>query len=195
MIGTSTFDYIFIRICIFFLHWITPLCILLCAVVIASRPWLSVLPLAIEAWLVLETAFYFLIYHPRNRHLQKPALHPELVSREERRRLFYRCAASIPDPEYYLSRWFMNSPPSEIKRENLKEFLRWAFLSSKDYIEADDEEVEEYADATEKLLGRSLAPGRGRATCLRLTFDKVNMLHRSLFWYFVRTRQSREDHC
>lgn len=48
-----------------------------------------------------------------------------------------------------------------------------------------DEELEEYIAEMEKLLGRKLEPGRGNAQCLRLTLDKVEMLHRSLIWYLV----------
>ena len=49
----------------------------------------------------------------------------------------------------------------------------------------DDEEIEEYIGEMEKLLGRKLEAGRGNAKCLRLTLDKVDMLHRSLMWYLV----------
>lgn len=52
----------------------------------------------------------------------------------------------------------------------------------------DDEELEEYVDRFEILLGRKLALGRGSAVPLRLTLDKVNMLHRSLLWYLVSRR-------
>jgi len=55
----------------------------------------------------------------------------------------------------------------------------------------DDEELEEYVVATEKLLGRPIQQGRGDATCLRLTLDRVEMLHRSLIWYFVSTPINR----
>lgn len=50
---------------------------------------------------------------------------------------------------------------------------------------ADEDELEEYTREMEKLLGETLAPGRGHAKCLRLTLDKVEMLHRSLIWYLV----------
>src|SRR4051794_26223014 len=97
---------------------------------------------------------------------------------------------SVPDPERYLSRWFMDSPPSQIKRENVKEFLRWAFLSINIVDEAYEDEVEEYTQMTEKFLGREFEPGRGSAKRIRLTLDKVNMLHRSLFWYLVKQQCS-----
>ncbi|KAF5680537.1 hypothetical protein FDENT_8359 [Fusarium denticulatum] len=46
-----------------------------------------------------------------------------------------------------------------------------------------DDELEEYIEQLEELLGRKLEPGRGDAKCLRMTLDKVEMLHRSLTWY------------
>jgi hypothetical protein len=67
----------------------------------------------------------------------------------------------------------MDAPISEINRENVKEFLRWAFLDTGDHVEEHEEELEEYLGELEKLLGRKLEPGRGSAKCLRLTLDKV----------------------
>ncbi|KAG9499675.1 hypothetical protein J7337_008134 [Fusarium musae] len=46
-----------------------------------------------------------------------------------------------------------------------------------------DDELEEYIEKLEELLGKKLEPGRGDAKCLRMTLDKVEMLHRSLTWY------------
>ena len=68
----------------------------------------------------------------------------------------------------------------------MKEFFCWAFLDKHAYGLLEDEELEEYADKMEKLLGRKLPPGRGKAVPLRLTMDKVKMLHRSILWYLVR---------
>ena len=69
----------------------------------------------------------------------------------------------------------------------MKEFFLWAFFNRGGPPEDDDGELEEYVAATEKLLGRPIEPGRGDAKPLRLTLDRVNMLHRSLTWYCVRT--------
>ena len=56
----------------------------------------------------------------------------------------------------------------------------------------DDEELEEYVDKFEMLLGRKLDPGRGKAVPLRLTIDEVKMLHRSLLWYLVSPHLPRK---
>ncbi|KAH6985552.1 hypothetical protein EDB80DRAFT_767963 [Ilyonectria destructans] len=181
MIGISAWDYIFIRTCIFLLHLVAPL-----SVVYSLVSWLIHLPFHIphvlEVWLALEAVFYLLVYLPRKNYLQTVVTHPA-AGRDDRRRLFWRCHGNIPDPDRYLTRWFRDAPTVEIKRENVKDFFRWAFLNSGEPDPAYDEELEEYIGEMEKLLGRKLEPGRGNAQCLRLTLDKVEMLHRSLIWY------------
>jgi hypothetical protein len=184
MIGTSVYDYIFIQACIIFLHWIAPLSIFYC---VGSFLFPHRFPgsQVAQTWATLETAFYFFVYHPRRIYLQRAATHPTLVSREDRRALFHRCNQHVPDAGRYLSKWFMDAPAAEIKRENVKEWLRWAFLNTAKVTPADDEELEEYIGVLEKMLGRDIEPGRGNAKCLRLTLDKVDMLHRSVIWYLV----------
>ncbi|MCJ1390005.1 hypothetical protein MMC18_002863 [Xylographa bjoerkii] len=72
----------------------------------------------------------------------------------------------------------------DIKRDNVKEFFCWAFLNKGAWGPEDEEELEQYADSIGELLGGTLKPGRGPAKSLRLTLDKVTMMHRSLIWYF-----------
>lgn len=186
MIGTSLLDYIFIRACILFLHFIAPLSALYCVVVLIARPARYRIPRPLEVWAVAETLFFVFIYLPRFYILQHAAQHPPTRSREERRELFELCHESIEDPERYLAKWFTGAPKSEIRRENVKEFFCWAFLDKHACGLLEDEELEEYAGKMEKLLGRKLPPGRGKAVPLRLTMDKVKMLHRSILWYLVR---------
>ncbi|GAM85495.1 hypothetical protein ANO11243_035020 [Dothideomycetidae sp. 11243] len=91
--------------------------------------------------------------------------------------------ATTHDPEEHLSKWFLGSPVSDIKRENLKEWLRWAFLNTDQIDPQYEDELEGYIDRLEVALGRPIEPGRGKAKPIRLNFDEVNMLHRSLLWY------------
>jgi hypothetical protein len=49
----------------------------------------------------------------------------------------------------------------------------------------DEAELDEYVQQFEQGTGRKMEPGLGRAKCLRLTLDKVEMAHRSLAWYMV----------
>ncbi len=185
MIGTSLWDYIFIRACILVLHFIAPLSALYCVVVLIVQPTAYRIPWVVEIWALAETLFFLLIYLPRFYILQHAATHPPTPGREKRRELFNLCHETIGDPERYLSKWFMGAPRSEIRRDNVKEFFCWAFLDRSEYGALDEEELEEYADKMELLLGRRLAPGRGNAISLRLTMDRVKMLHRSILWYMV----------
>ncbi|KAL9603454.1 MAG: hypothetical protein Q9219_001141 [cf. Caloplaca sp. 3 TL-2023] len=92
---------------------------------------------------------------------------------------------SVSDPEEYLSKWFKGAPLSEIRRENVKQFFCWSLLNKDKYGLLDDQELEEYADQVEAMLGRKLQPGMGSAKGLRLTLDKVQILYRPLIWYLV----------
>jgi hypothetical protein len=137
------------------------------------------------AYVVIEMSFYLLVYLPRTFYLQTAAKHPERMSREHRRALFERCIEQIPNPEQYLNKWFHDASPSEIKKENVKDFLRWAFLNSGEFDPVDEEELDEYIHGVEKLSGREIPPGRGKAIPLRLTIDKFYAQHRPLVWYMV----------
>jgi hypothetical protein len=184
MIGTSFWEYVGIRTSIFVLRSITPICILY-TIVFIIRPFNFPTATLLFAYAAIETGFYLLIYLPRTFHLQAAAKHPERLPRESRRILFENCAEQIQDPERYLSKWFHDAPLSEIKEENLKDFFRWAFMNTDKFDPADEEELDEYVYATEKLLGRGLAPGRGEAIPLRLTIDAFYPQHRPLIWYMV----------
>ncbi|KAK7229619.1 hypothetical protein V2G26_001789 [Clonostachys chloroleuca] len=182
MVETAVWDYVFIRTCTFLLHLVAPLSILYSlASSLVHLPFH--IPRILELWLAFEAVFYLAVYLPRKAYLQNAATHPITAPRDDRRKLFRRCHSNIPDPERYLTKWFRDAAVPEIKRENVKDFFRWAFLNTGEPDPAYDEELEEYVGEMEKLLGRSLEPGRGNAKCLRLTLDKVEMLHRSLIWY------------
>ena len=185
MIGTSFREYLFIRLCIFFLHWLAPFSLIYCALALIIRPTKYRLPLVLEIWLGGEALFYLLVYLPRNAVLQRPANHPTALSRDERKDLFNWCHETIPDPEGYIRKWFLNAPLSEIKRDNAKEFFAWAFLNKSTWTADEDEELHEYVNKLEVLRGRKFELGKGSVAPLRLTLDRVYMLHRSLAWYSV----------
>lgn len=183
MIGNSTFEYVWVVSWASILHSISPVCVLYC--ILAAC--LSKLPRYPLYLAIPETIFYVLTHFYRKHHIQRPAAHPPLASREERDDLFDRCLDTTPDVEQYISKWFLDAPLSDIRRENVKEFFRWAFLNA-DAADPDyDDEVESYVKKLEGRIGREFRPGRSDVKSLRLTLDKVNALHRSLIWYMVRT--------
>jgi hypothetical protein len=188
MIGTSTFDLYLIRTSIFVLRYVAPLCAIPCIATVACyglRGVLSPVTLTLTSVAAAETLFYLVGYLPYRAHLQREAVHPPTLSKPDRKHLFSLCYENIPDGEAYLNKWFLGAPPDEIKRENLKEFFLWAFFNRGGPPGDDNEELEEYVAQTEELLGREIAPGKGNATCLRLTLDRVDMAHRPLVWYGV----------
>lgn len=77
----------------------------------------------------------------------------------------------------------------EVKRENVREFLLWAFFDRDGETKGDngdiEDELESYLDKIEALIGKELPPGRGAATSLRLTFDAIETRYRSVVWYGV----------
>lgn len=113
--------------------------------------------------------------------------------------MFWKCWDKIPNPEYYVSKWFLGAKPWEVRRDNVRDFFRWALLNRGDdkkgegKVQVDEQvrreeeaELDEYVDGVQTLLGRRIEPGRGTAKSLRLTVDGVKMLHRPLLWYLVR---------
>jgi hypothetical protein len=200
MIGTSTAEYVFIKACIYFLRLILPLSFTYCVTFFVLAPLFAPslgrkyrLPWYTELWFSLETLFYLLCYLPYNVYLQRDATHPALLSRQAREKLFRRCHDQIPDPELYLSKWFLNAPVEKIKRDNVKDFILWAFFNRGHSKPEEEEEIDGYLTIIEGLLGRKLEEGRGDVECLRLTLDRVETTNRSLLWYFVSTQPlSRE---
>jgi hypothetical protein len=140
-------------------------------------------------------------------------VHPEVLGKEQRKELYWRCWDRIPNPEWYLSRWFSGARIWEVRRDNVAEFFRWALLNRGDEsvkntssgvadanVDGSDgerdvedsqvkreeqEELDEYVDGIQTLLGRRLEPGRGTAKSLRISIDEVKMLHRPAVWYLV----------
>lgn len=187
MIDNTPFWYIFIKTCVFFLNYITPVSIIYTAITTLFVGLKSInhpILIGIESLAIAETIFYLFIFLPTRAYFQREAIHPDTLSRPERKALFEKCNAQITDPRGYLSKWFLGADPDDIKRENLADFILWAFFNRHGPAGQDEEEVEEYIQLHERTFGHVFPPGRGDVTCLKLTLDEVDMLHRSLVWYF-----------
>lgn len=185
MIGISWWQYVFIRSCIAVLQYVVPLAALCCILSLALRPFRQSIPTVIVVWAACETFFLFFIFVPRYFLLQRQVVHPAPLPQDERQKLFRLCLESVSNPQQYISKWFKGAPLSEIRRDNVKQFFCWSFLNKDNYGLLDDQELEDYTDELETLLGRKLQPGKGNAKALRLTLDRVQMLYRPLLWYIV----------
>ncbi|PHH68625.1 hypothetical protein CDD82_404 [Ophiocordyceps australis] len=196
MIGTSRGELIFIRLCIAYFRY-TPLvyaaALLVVNTVFRASPWHHGVATTLGTLLAAELLFYLTIHIPYTRRLHLAAVHPPPLTPAERSSLFYQCTNSIPDPERYLRWWFLGSEISDIHKDNLRDFLRWAFFETGTehecahlpHQEDITEQLEEFVVASEKRLGYPLRPGRGKAKCLRLTLEHVHTTYRGLAWYVI----------
>ncbi|KAI1158485.1 hypothetical protein F5B18DRAFT_85720 [Nemania serpens] len=190
MIGTSLPEYIFIRISIFLLQYTTPICLAYLSARIAiegtrgASHWTSKVAIGYS---ILDVLYALFIYYPYNRRLRQAAKHPPLQPRAERKALLVRCLDNVPDTASYLRTWFLGADESDIRRDNVQEFLSWAFFDrhSGNETAAELEEIDEYLAEVERRIGHELRPGRGKAKCLRLTLDEIEVRYRSAVWYFI----------
>lgn len=200
MIGTSFSQLIFIRICIFLLKYGSVLCALGSAVLAAAhgkhaltRP----LGLVLIGYALLDLLYAVFIYMPYNRRLADEAQHPPPLPSPERRAVFLRCIDHVADLDRYLQLWFLGADESEIRRDNVRDFLLWAFFDRPPGQESDEEvaEAEEFIDIIEQKSGRKLQPGRGRAQSLRLTLDPIVPQYRGFVWFVIVGIVDLITHC
>jgi pimeloyl-ACP methyl ester carboxylesterase len=198
LVGTSLPEYIFIRICIPLLQYPFPIYVLLILVsILAGLPQPGIPSIVIAsvfaAGLVAEILYAVFIFIPYKRRLRELARHPALPSAQSRRDLFRRCMSKVPNPEHYLRTWFLGANLKDIKRENVREFILWAFFDHGSLRENEvgglgeemEAEVDDYLAEVEATLGHKLEPGRGPAKCLRLTVDDIETRYRSWIFYFL----------
>ncbi|KAA8899174.1 hypothetical protein FN846DRAFT_782440 [Sphaerosporella brunnea] len=186
MLGTSFAELVLVRVGTIALSAITPACAL-CAIL--SFAGFVNFPLLLTTYFWAETLFYVCWYLPWKRRLEKPAIHPPQRPHNERQALVNQCLSTITAPEQYLSGWFHGATVSSIHRENLAEFLSWAFLDLDQVPPRGSEEaaeVDAYVRQFEEMLGTTLRSGYNPLVkSLRLTLDPVKMMHRSLVLYGV----------
>jgi hypothetical protein len=193
MIGTSIAEYLFIRICILFLHNIAPISTLysvhLVVVQLLDLPiYLGRIPYPLHIWLIAETLFFIIVFIPLKYALQYSPIYHRSLSAELREKLFRSCNANVPHLEKYLSQWLMVSEVEHIKRDNVKDFIRWAFFKpgyTHILDQQSEREVDNYTAELEQLMGRKLSPGRMDVKGLGRLLNEAGGSHRSLLWYTV----------
>ncbi|ROW14148.1 hypothetical protein VPNG_04341 [Cytospora leucostoma] len=179
MLNPTVHELVFIRICVFCLTYLPLLVFFL------PRPFWLILP--------VEALYYVFIFQPFERRLTGLARHPP--QEPNRAAIFQRCLDNVPDPERYLSMWALGADIDEIKRDNVADFLLWAFFDREEATPEIEDELETYLAKTEAQLGRPLAPGRGSAKPMRLTFDPVPTRYRSFIWYLTVGLVDTATHC
>ncbi|KAK8061864.1 hypothetical protein PG994_008230 [Apiospora phragmitis] len=190
MLGNSLRELLFIRLCILLLQYGTPILLAGLALTAAIGGWDALTHPASEVglgYVLIDLLYALFLWIPYNRRLWDEADHPPPLSPTDRRALFLRCNDNVPDFDRYLRLWFLGADPAEIRRDNVCDFILWAFFDRRPGAESDDEatEVADYLDIIEQRLGHELKPGRGRAQSLRLTFDSIETRYRSWIWYVL----------
>ena len=200
MIGTSVYQLIFIRTCIFLLQYGTLLVLLALSLLVlcCGRAALSHLFGKIAlGYCILDLLYASFIYLPYSLRLKQEAQHPPGMVPAERRALFMRCVDHVPDLDRYIRMWFLGSDKTEIKRENVRDFLLWAFFDCAPgyQTEADNSQVEEFIRVIEVRGGREFTEGRGQAQSLRLTLDAIEIRYRSFVWFVIVAVVDLATHC
>ncbi|ORY70283.1 uncharacterized protein BCR38DRAFT_385135 [Pseudomassariella vexata] len=200
MLGTTFHEYILIRLAILALQYTTPLCLLALALLLlggGQSALASSLRTALISFSLIDIAYALFIYYPYNRRLKEEARQPPPLSRAERRAIFKRCFAHIPDVERYVRLWFLGADLTEIRRENLADFILWAFFDRAPGQESQEDlaELNDYIDIIGDRLGRKVEPGRGKAEGLRLTLNEVETRYRSCLWILIIGLVDTYTHC
>jgi hypothetical protein len=91
--------------------------------------------------------FFITVFIPLNHALNHSPIYHRPPSPKRRERLFRSCNANVPNVENYLSRWLMVSEATCIKRDNVKDFIRWAFFRpgyTREQDQQNEGEIEAY---------------------------------------------------
>lgn len=191
MIGTSTTEWVFICICILFLDSIAPVSVIywfyqLLLTRFFRLPWLDRVPRPIQLWLAAEAAFATFLVAVKYTFRHSISCYPSL-STECRVQLFRHCHDKVIDLDEYLRRWLLVSDTKHIKRESVKDFLRWSFFgpASTEERKRHENEIELYTTNIETWLGRKLPPGRTGVKGLWQVLIEARGSYRSLLWYTV----------
>ncbi|KZT10374.1 uncharacterized protein LAESUDRAFT_755880 [Laetiporus sulphureus 93-53] len=179
-------DYIVIRALITSLRLVIPLSIAYTLLSYYSGHWIY------SKWLgwyaLVEVAFYALVYLPRRRMLQKPAVLPPTPSHEERRILFNKCLPYLCKAKGAKG-WFLtlDKPHSYISREQLVDvLLLHVFNARREELRAGrKDELEDYIARVEATVGHKFEDeSNAGQKGMMPTLDEVRVLHRPLIWYF-----------
>ncbi|RUS13533.1 Alpha/Beta hydrolase protein [Endogone sp. FLAS-F59071] len=148
-------------------------------------------------WLGFELVFYVYFQITRSR-LQRITEHSHARTTEaERFEIFQNALATIDDVRTWLVGWFFtngktNERPKfeEIRRENVAEWLAWAFWDSTLEVVLENprhtHDLYEMLATVEKHYGVTFPPGYDEdICCIRLSLDPMNAIHRPFAFYAV----------
>lgn len=189
LLGQSTAEYVLIKSIIYLFGYLGLICLIYfyLAVSIGGIRWIShPVSITIETIGAIEILFYLFWFLPYRYYLHKKrAVFPQPLDRVGRQDLFYRSLAVTSDIELFTKQWMGGASLEDLRRENLKEWMLWALFDREGPPGDDDEELEEYIEAVEEVLGRNVRPGWGPVQSVRLNFERFAISHHSLTYYLV----------
>ncbi|KAK7217563.1 hypothetical protein V2G26_005566 [Clonostachys chloroleuca] len=193
MIGTSRAELYFIRVSIVVFRYTPVLCafaLLLLYLSSINSPWKIFATVILTLSLAAEGLFYLLAWRPAQARLRLKAVYPPPLTSPERRALFEKCIENMQSPERYLQGWFLGADLQDIRRENLREFIMWAFFDREetdfsDWSVSEEQDMDYFIHLIEERLGKTIEPGRTPVKSLRLNIDGIHTTYRSLAWYIV----------
>ncbi|RKU41296.1 hypothetical protein DL546_002530 [Coniochaeta pulveracea] len=123
---------------------------------------------------VSELVFYIFLYRRHLHRIKDDAEHPAPLTRTQREELFETCMVNIPDAEEYLRQWFLGAPLGDIGRDNVREFILWAFFDRHDAT-----------DGKRPIQGPGPEDGDVTDELESYIAHAVEQKRRSLLWYVI----------
>ena len=148
-------------------------------------PMLLFLPLLLGAYWLLEFAWFVHRWYLRYRHepWTDPPAYPDRRKHLERfLRLKDDCVPCFRD---YLSRWFRGADARLIRRENVREFVRYGFYGGVDgpMSAPEEEEIEWFVSEVERVWAVSFAPGKTEGLrFMRHMREPLRVMHQPLLF-------------
>lgn len=146
------------------------------------------MPYSIQIWLTAEAIVFTAFFIPLRYALDNSTICHTSLPAECREKLFKSCNTNVPNLEKYLTRWLLVSEAEYIKRDDVKDFIKWSFFGPRctgEQARQHEEEIEIYTRELEKLIGRNLPSGRMNVKGLWQLLNEAGGSHRSLLWYTV----------
>ncbi|KAL1923426.1 uncharacterized protein VTP21DRAFT_8406 [Calcarisporiella thermophila] len=137
-------------------------------------------------WSAAECAFS-VYYYRTSKRLQHRVLPPSL-SPQEMNRIFFECCSHATEITATLSLWFNGAHVNDLRKENIREYLGWAFYDK--YLDEltvqEVQTTEGMIRILEQKIGSKLENGyNSNVNCMRMTLDPFTSLSRPLVVYGI----------
>ena len=152
----------------------------------ALIPFLFVLPVVFAWWIVAEGAWLVRRRYLRQRHETFTPAPDNPARRKQMERMLLMKDDVIPDFREFLREWFRGADPRLIRRENVREFVRYGFYGGMDgpLGQAEEEEIEWWIGEVEHTWGIAFEPGRTDGLKFMAHMrEPLRVFHQPLLYY------------